>query len=227
MTKKRLADLLREEVQKSPNEAVGETEATSNPSALEAASLETSSPEASSLEASATSPGSELIDTTPMPTPHRPTRTTKADLELMIAELQQELEAAQQNAAALQQQTNDLKADLQNQQAAVQKLQAAVEEIPPLKLALEQAKNDALLLAQTNERLIRENEALSKENTQLKSGLQNSRQLQTPQVQAQPQERQGQQRRQKLGSTQVQHSQEQAKKIAPPSKGDFESWCYD
>lgn len=169
MVKKRLTDLLREEVEKSPEPNGEKGEATSHEQHLE---QDTDSVEKPTMNTRSQSSA-------------RRSTQTKAELEATVTELRAALEEAQQQdttltqledaledankkEASLQQQIIALQADLQQQQKSVDKLQKQVETIDQLKTEFEQAKKAALQLAQANEKLTQEINALKKENEALK-----------------------------------------------------------
>ncbi len=157
MAKKSLTDLLREEVEKSPDlelEKAGE-----------------------STDDEIREQNTELVEKLPMNTPRKPSTrhstSTKADLEATItklqtalkeaqhkeetfAELKADLEEAYRKEGALQQQINDLQSELQHQKKSVHKLEKELEKIEHLKADLEQAKKAAVQLANANEKLIQE-----------------------------------------------------------------------
>ena len=163
MAKKSLTDLLREEVQKSPDlEAENAQEITA-------------------------------VEESPMNTPSKPgTRNsspTKADLETTVAQLTAALEKAkqatpaqaelvselknaltesQEKESSLQQQITELQSELKQQKQTVEKLQAQLEKLDPLKIEFEQAKTAALQLAQVNEKLTQEIDTLKQEKEKLK-----------------------------------------------------------
>lgn len=168
MAKKNLTDLLREEVEKSPdlqNETVQETTDDEN------------------LEQDA-----EAVEKSPMNTPAKQNAShsthTNAELEATVTELRVALEEAKHKEAtfadlkdaleeshrkegALQQQITDLKSDLQHQKKSVHRLEKEVEKIDQLKTELEQAKKAALQLAEANEKLNQEIQTLRKEDKSL------------------------------------------------------------
>lgn len=117
MTKKRLGELLREEVKK-PSDQEGQPSPTD-----ENTPPETESPSKTGAN-------------------HRPKRKnpTKADLETTVTELQEELQAAHQRESSLQQQVADLQAHLQEQKTSAQKLQTELESANKLHPELEEAK---------------------------------------------------------------------------------------
>lgn len=174
MAKKRLTDLLREEVEKSPD--------------LESATVGKTSDDQPIDQ------NTETVHQLPMSTPPKSSTSTrhstptKAELETTVTELQAALEEAQQKEAAfadlknaleeshkkeseLQHQITELQSDLYNQNKSLQKLQKELEKITEIKAELEQAKKAASQLAKANEKLNSEIEALKKENEDVKVPL--------------------------------------------------------
>src|SRR4028118_1386867 len=163
MAKKSLTDLLREEVEKSPDlelENAGE-----------------------STDDEIRDPNTESVEKLPMNTSDKPSAkqssATKAELEATITELQgalkeaqhkeetfaelkADLEEAYRKEGALQQQINDLQSELQHQKKSVHKLEKELEKIEHLKADFEQAKKAAVQLADANEKLIQEVKTLKK-----------------------------------------------------------------
>lgn len=117
MTKRRLGELLREEVKK-PSDQEGQPSPTD-----ENTPPETESPSKTGAN-------------------HRPKRKnpTKAELETTVTELKEELQAAHQRESSLQQQVADLQAHLQEQKTSAQKLQTELESANKLHPELEEAK---------------------------------------------------------------------------------------
>lgn len=173
MTKKSLTDLLREEVEKSPNLESEEVEKTTDDQNIK--------------------PDTEPLETLTMNMPGKPSAKqsipTKADLEATItelkaaleealqkhqespfAELKDDLEEAYRKEGALQQQISDLQSDLQHYKKSVHKLEKELEKTESLKTELEQAKKAALQLAQANEKLTQEINTLKKGETQIQKG---------------------------------------------------------
>ena len=178
MAKKRLTDLLREEVEKSPD-VNSATEQKNN--------------DDENIDQKA-----ETVEKSPMNTPAKPnarrsaatkstatkSTATKAELEATVAELKAALEEAQKKETtfadlkesleeshrkekALQQQITELQAELHNQNDSLKKLQKNLEKIADLKTEFEQAKKAAVQLAEANEKLTQEINALKKENESL------------------------------------------------------------
>ena len=163
MAKKSLTDLLREEVEKSPDlelENAGEN-----------------------TDDEIRDPDTEAVEKLPMNTSDKPSAkqssATKAELEATITELQAalkeaqhkeetfaelkaDLEEAYRKEGALQQQINDLQSELQHQKKSVHKLEKELEKIEHLKADFEQAKKAAIQLADANEKLIEEVNTLKK-----------------------------------------------------------------
>lgn len=135
MTKKRLSDLLREEVQKG-DEAEQPEAATidvSHQAVEDAADTDSSDDE---------SPDADGTETTA--SQKRTSRTTKAELNDMVTELEAQLAASQQREADFQQQIKDLQTDLQEQQVLVRQLTAKLDpanrQVETLKTDLESQK---------------------------------------------------------------------------------------
>ncbi len=142
MTKKRdLADLLREEAQKSSEI---ETELIAAAADIEKETTESEEPSEtpSSVQAIANSRAK------------RPGSPTKADLEIKVTQLQAALQAAREKEDSLQQQMADLQADLHEEKKLVQKLLAEMKQNNDLKTELEQAKKVILQLSEINSKPI-------------------------------------------------------------------------
>ncbi|HBL14162.1 MAG TPA: hypothetical protein DD379_22785 [Cyanobacteria bacterium UBA11162] len=169
MVKKRLTDLLREEVDKSP-EPEGETVQETTPEQV-------------------LDQDTEAVEESVMNTRTRanakPSTATKAELEETVTQLKAALEEAQQREttlaelkdaleeaktkeSSLQEQVTNLQSDLQHQKESFDKLQKELEKIDKLKTEFEQAKNAAVQLAQANEKLTKEIELLKKGNESVK-----------------------------------------------------------
>lgn len=142
MTKKRdLADLLREEAQKSSEIETELIEA--------AADIEETT---ESEEPSETPSSANAI----APRAKRPGSPTKADLEIKVTQLQAALQAAREKEDSLQQQMADLQADLHEEKKLVQKLLTEMKQNNDLKTELEQAKKVILQLSEINSKPIQE-----------------------------------------------------------------------
>ena len=163
MAKKSLTDLLREEVEKSPDLELENAGENTDDEIIE--------------------PNTESVEKLPMNTSDKPSAkhasATKAELEATITELQAalkeaqhkeetfaelkaDLEEAYRKEGALQQQINDLQSELQHQKKSVHKLEKELEKIEHLKADLQQAKKAAVQLADANEKLIEEVNTLKK-----------------------------------------------------------------
>jgi uncharacterized phage infection (PIP) family protein YhgE len=159
MAKKSLTDLLREEVEKSPElegEKVQEmtTVEKSQMNKSPNPNIRRSSPTKADLEATITELKAAL---------DKAEKKAK-DKEKTFADLKDALEEAHKKEETLQQQIADLQSDLQQQQESVQKLQKELEKIAHLKTDFKQAKNAAVQLAEANEKLTQEIKALKKDN---------------------------------------------------------------
>jgi chromosome segregation ATPase len=89
------------------------------------------------------------------------------DEDTAFAALKESLEESHRKEGALQQQISDLQSDLAHQHKSLDKLQKELEKIADLKKEFEQAKKAASQLAQANEKLTEEINALKKENEHL------------------------------------------------------------
>lgn len=208
MTKKRLADMLKAELQKSPEPKVEIVPEIKDDRNLESVSI---APAESSVGVQQTFQDAVVTQESPMNPPAKPSarrRTTNpanADLEVTVTNLREDLKEAQQKESSLQQQINDLQTALQEQQTSLNKLQDDQEQTNYLKSRVEEVKQDALHLAEVNDKLNQEIATLRKENEELKAQLAHG----------------SQQKLAKLGQEQITKS--------PDSKplDNFQSWCYD
>jgi chromosome segregation ATPase len=144
MNKKRLSDLLRAEVQKSPDL---ETEAGQEIPSDQHLESDTALPELEispeiTEEPSAMNISEDLRN--------KRTGTTKAELEATVAELKEALYKAQSRENSLQKQIIDLQSSLQTQNKLVQDAQKELEQVNVLKAEFEQAKELILKLSETN-----------------------------------------------------------------------------
>lgn len=166
MAKKSLTELLRQEVEKSP-----EVELKTLQETTAAASLDRDT-EKSTMNRQTSSSA-------------RRSNQTKAQLEATVKELKAALEEAQnqektftdltdlkealeeanKRESSLQEQISDLQTSLQQQQEYLQKLQKELGNIDQLKMELVQAKEAATQLAKANEKLTQEINTLKKDNT--------------------------------------------------------------
>ncbi len=172
MTKKSLADLLREEAHKSPD---------SEAEAVQEAALEPLEPAPTLSE---TEPTTTSYETTGEPSPldtaaPRAKRIpTKAELEITVSELREALKDSHGKENSLQQQIADLQSDLQEQKILLQKLLAELEQTSQIKAELDQAKKVILQLvadsskttqeANTRSKATQEPNTPKKENTGLR-----------------------------------------------------------
>ncbi|HBB32205.1 MAG TPA: hypothetical protein DDZ80_27640 [Cyanobacteria bacterium UBA8803] len=170
MAKKRLTDLLREEVAKSPEpldedmqETTTEPQVQQNAEAVEELTMNiqakpstrSSTPTKAELEATVTELKAALAEA--------------QNKETTLAELKEAWAEANKREASLQEQITDLQADLQQQKQSVEQLQKELQEIDQLKTELDKAKKAAVQLAQANEKLTQEISTLKKENEALKA----------------------------------------------------------
>ncbi len=169
MVKKRLSDLLREEVQKSgeaASEPTDEQQSSEQQSGEQQSNdqqdqqnEETIAPVAEESDGKV-APGeakpvaSEASTASEEPAHSRKNSPTKAELETLVAELKSALETsrqtAQQQEDELKQQITKLQAEIENQQGMLEKLQTEVKQAQSLKKELEEAKQMILQLSQTN-----------------------------------------------------------------------------
>jgi hypothetical protein len=151
MVKRRVADVLQEEVQKfTPNEGESAIEVSAEAIVEHAESSE------------------ELSTDTPEQTPARRTSPTKADLEAMLKELQETLEQSRQKEKKLQQKNSDLQSALSEEQSLLSEQKALVERLTK---ELYDAKKAALQLAEANSQLIEENNLIKKEKEKEKESI--------------------------------------------------------
>jgi len=143
MTKKRLADLLREEAQKP---ADPETEAIQEVDRDQPLEPDVTLSETELLQ-EATVPLAASLSAAPRA---KRSSTTKADLEVLVAELREVVQEARRNETSLQEQITDLQTALQEQKALVQKLQAELEQAGQFKTELERAKEVIRQLSEAN-----------------------------------------------------------------------------
>lgn len=120
INKKRLTDVVREEMQKSPENEV----------AIVAEEIAEAHEDKGAKAKAANS--------------------TKADLEATVTKLKDELAQGNQREEALKQQVSDLQADLQAHKTYVEKLKEYLEQAEKLKTELDAVKQDNLRLAEAN-----------------------------------------------------------------------------
>ena len=166
MARKKLTDLLREEVAKSPE---------SNDETTSDRGLDR---DADTVEESAmaTEIISENQTSNPQDLEERVNELKAAlaeaqEKEKVLSQFQDALAESNKKEASLQKQITDLQEDLQQQKQSVSILQKEVEKVEKiehLKAELDQAKQAAVQLAQANEKLTKEIDALKKENEALK-----------------------------------------------------------
>ena len=160
MTKKSLADLLREEAQQPPAPEV---------EAIQEAASEALEPGSTLSE---TEPINETTDEPPQvntAATRAKRMPTKAELEATVSELSEALQAAHRKESSLQQQIADLQSDLQEQKILLQKQIAELEPTKQIKAELEQAKKVILQLSELNSKNTQEANTPKKENKDLKS----------------------------------------------------------
>jgi chromosome segregation ATPase len=187
MAKKSLTDLLREEVEKSPDLNSATEHKTNDDEHIEQ-NVEAVEKSPMNTPAKANARRSAPTKSTPTKSTSTKSTPTKADLEATVAELKAALEEAQHKETALaelkdsleeshrkekalQQQISELQSDLHDQNKSLQKLQKELEKIADLKTEFEQAKKAASQLAKANEALTQEINALKKEKEGLKVHL--------------------------------------------------------
>ena len=166
MARKKLTDLLREEVAKSPE---------SNDETTSDRGLDR---DADTVEESAmaTEIISENQTSNPQDLEERVNELKAAlaeaqEKEKVLSQFQDALAESNKKEASLQKQITDLQEDLQQQKQSVSILQKEVEKVEKiehLKAELDQAKQAAVQLAQANEKLTKEIDILKKENEALK-----------------------------------------------------------
>ena len=156
MTKKSLADLLREEAHKSPD---------SEAEAVQEAALEPLEPAPTLSETEPTTTSYETTDEpSPLDTaaPRAKRIPTKAELEITVSELREALKDSHGKENSLQQQIADLQSDLQEQKILLQKLLGELEQTSQIKAELEQAKKVILQLVADSSKTTQEANTRSK-----------------------------------------------------------------
>lgn len=156
MTKKSLADLLREEAHKSPD---------SEAEAVQEAALEPLEPAPTLSETEPTTTSYETTDDpSPLDTaaPRAKRLPTKAELEITVSELREALKDSHGKENSLQQQIADLQSDLQEQKILLQKLLGELEQTSQIKAELEQAKKVILQLVADSSKTTQEANTRSK-----------------------------------------------------------------
>lgn len=183
MTKKRLADLIQEEAQKSGD---SETEATQEATPEQPLEPDTSLSDTEPSDETTADETTEELPPLNTSTPFRAKRpgSTKAELETTLAELREELQAAHQKEKFFQQEIVGLQSDVQEQKKLVQKLQAEVEKANQVKAELEQARKVILQLSEANSKKIQEVNTSKQEHESLR--LQKSRSKKIPYHSIQP-----------------------------------------
>ncbi|MCP2730347.1 hypothetical protein [Limnofasciculus baicalensis] len=166
MARKKLTDLLREEVAKSPefnNEITSDLGVNQDGDPVEESAMATEViPETQSLNPKDLD---KTVDEL------KSALAAAQQKEKVLTQLQESLAESNQKEASLQKQITDLQKDLQQQKQSVATLQKEVEKVDKiehLKTELDQAKQAAIQLAQVNEKLSKEIDALKKENETLK-----------------------------------------------------------
>jgi chromosome segregation ATPase len=144
MTKRRLADVLREEAQKPSNSEGNDMAETNSKQPLE---LGTAPSKTESAQETPQPSGSGANSTASRA---RRTGPTKAELEATVTELKEALQAAHQTETSLQEQVASLEAVLSDQKELVQGLQAELKQVGQVKGELQQAKEMILQLSKTN-----------------------------------------------------------------------------
>lgn len=165
MSRKRLSDLLREEVQKSPESS--ETDQASQPSSTSASGSQKSRQAAARRTPAKTTPATPPIvtaDTSSTPTPDQPPSEPQSEtgdaLETAIADLKATLETVKANEGVLQRKVEQLEADLAERDALVQSLQKDAQTQATLKSELEEAKRVIVQLTEMNTSMSDELKAL-------------------------------------------------------------------
>ncbi len=162
MAKKSLTDLLREEVEKSPElegENVQEITAVEKSQMNEQSKSRTKPPTKAELEAIVAELRAALEEA----------EKAAQEKEETFADLKNDLKESHKKERHLQQQITDLQSELQQQKKSVKKLQKELEELEYLKTEFEQAKTAALHLAELNEKLTKEINTLKTENEDLEA----------------------------------------------------------
>lgn len=146
MAKKRLSDMLRQEVEK-PTDVLD----------VEAKPVE----ESQNYDLSASN-GDQIVNLVVATPTDNGANATITNLEATIAELKKSLEEAQKREKKLHDKINDLQTDLKEQKDSAKKLQKDLEQSNNTKAELTEVKKAALHLAETNSKLIEEIDNLKK-----------------------------------------------------------------
>jgi len=157
MAKKSLGDLLREEAQKNLESQDLEDDTGAQISAEELLEDETQSEQEPLPEL--TVAASSLAA--------RRSRTTKAELETIVSDLEKALQQSHSKEASLQQQLDHLQAELDEQKTLVNQLQTNLLQTDKIKLELEQAKKVILQLSEANSKVTEKADASKKESSNL------------------------------------------------------------
>ena len=154
MARRRLTDLLREEVQKPEESSVEPVETTQKTETAGAAKAETAKVDTAKAE------------TAKVDAVTKAAAIAAAAAAKSIAVLQTTLEQTQQREGDLKNQVTDLQAKLDEQQKLVKSLQSDLKRSDKLQKDLEEARKDALQLADANTKLAQEIETLKKPPSQ-------------------------------------------------------------
>ncbi|MGP1382812.1 MAG: hypothetical protein ACTS2F_04580 [Thainema sp.] len=136
MAKKRLSDLLREEAQapdstdQSPdqsNDAEPEVETNAAIATVDTTAVDVDDQPSDQFSTTSSEADFDEADDDTDDHVKRSSRTTKAELNDMITDLESKLDAARETESALNQQVQDLEADLQEQSVMVKQLQAKLD----------------------------------------------------------------------------------------------------
>lgn len=152
MARKRIADLLNEEVEKLATE---NDDATSDPT------LDNTNNEENPVVKSTRTTAARR---NPTRTTRQTTNQNNQELEGVVSELRVTLEQVQKSEELLQQQVVDLQRALDSQKALAKQFKQELESTDSLKAELEQAKRTIVQLAEANSNLIEERTPAKKEN---------------------------------------------------------------
>lgn len=162
MAKKSLTDLLREEVQKSPElESELEGENIQDTTAVE--ELQMNTPSKARTRTSSTTKAELETTVAELKAALKKAEKAAQDKEEIFTDLKKALEESHENEGSLQQQINELQSELQQQKQFVEKLQNAQKQLEQIKTEFEKAKKAAVQLAEVNEKLAQEMDTLKKQ----------------------------------------------------------------